>query len=303
MLLITGGTGFIGNELSSRIKTARYVVRREARQKFSDTFIINNLDSETDWSGAFRDIDTIIHLAGVAHRSNIDVTRYNEINNLGTLHLAREASKSGVKRFVFVSSIGVNGSQTSPYMPFSSTTEVSPHNPYAQSKYDAEIGLKQIARETGLELVIVRPTLVYGPNSPGNFDALVRMIKILPILPFGLTKNRRDFISVQNLSCLLIECASNPKASGHIFLASDGGPVSTKDFVNAVAKSLSKRVFHLPIPESLMRILGKLVGKEAMIDQLFGSLEVDSSNIHAILGWTPPFTMEYSLSSLIHTKK
>lgn len=302
-MLITGATGFIGNDLSRRIKTARYVVRKEARQRFSDTFIINSLDSETDWSSAFRDIDTIIHLAGIAHRPNVDAMTYTQVNTLGTLHLAREASKSGVKRFVFVSSIGVNGSQTSPDMPFSPYTEVNPHNPYAKSKYDAEIGLKQIARETGLELVIVRPTLVYGPNSPGNFDSLVKMVKILPILPFGLTKNRRNFISVQNLSCFLIECASNPNASGHTFLASEGKAVSTKDFTSAVAKGLRKRVFQLPIPESVIRFLAKLVGKEVVIDQLFGSLEVDTSNIDTILGWAPPLTMEEALASLKDSEK
>ncbi|EOA6616084.1 TPA: NAD-dependent epimerase/dehydratase family protein [Vibrio vulnificus] len=302
MLLVTGATGFIGSHLSKNIKSARYVVLNKNECSFADTYHVDSINGSTPWSGAFHGIDAIVHLAGVAHRNNPSSYGYKEVNTEGTIQLANEAVKAGVKRFVFVSSIGVNGTSTQA-KPFSLDSEPSPHNDYARSKYDAEIGLKKIAKETGLEVVIVRPTLVYGPDAPGNFGMLTKLIKRLPVLPFGLATNRRDFISVQNLTALLVTCATHPNAAGHTFLASDSETVSIKEFTNAIAKGLGKKVFQLPVPLTLMRLAGKLTGKSAMIEQLYGNLEVDSSNIKEVLGWTPPFTMEQSMAFLKHTDK
>ena len=203
----------------------------------------------------------------------------------------------GISRFVFVSSIGVNGASTS-RRPFSVYSEPTPNNAYARSKYEAELGLKKIAEKTGLEVVIVRPTLVFGHDAPGNFGALTRLVNKLPILPFGLANNRRDFISVQNLADLLVTCATHPNAVGHTFLASDGETVSVKQFTNAIADGLGKKVIQLPVPVSVMRLVGKLTGKSAMIEQLYGNLEVDSSNIKEVLGWTPPLTMRQAMATL-----
>ncbi|GHX41113.1 UDP-glucose 4-epimerase [Vibrio cholerae] len=302
MLLVTGATGFIGGHLSKNIKSARYVVLNRNECSFADTYHVDSINGSTTWSGAFHGIDAIVHLAGVAHRNNSSSYGYKEVNTEGTIQLANEAVKAGVKRFVFVSSIGVNGTSTQA-KPFSLDSEPSPHNDYARSKYDAEIGLKKIAKETGLEVVIVRPTLVYGPNAPGNFGMLTKLIKRLPVLPFGLATNRRDFISVQNLAALLVTCATHPSAAGHTFLASDSETVSIKEFTNAIAKGLGKKVFQLPVPVALMRSAGKLVGKSDMIEQLYDNLEVDSSNIKEVLGWTPPYTMEQSMALLKHTDK
>ncbi|EHS7464940.1 NAD-dependent epimerase/dehydratase family protein [Vibrio cholerae] len=302
MLLVTGATGFIGGHLSKNIKSARYVVLNRNECSFADTYHVDSINGSTTWSGAFHGIDAIVHLAGVAHRNNSSSYGYKEVNTEGTIQLANEAVKAGVKRFVFVSSIGVNGTSTQA-KPFSLDSEPSPHNDYARSKYDAEIGLKKIAKETGLEVVIVRPTLVYGPNAPGNFGMLTKLIKRLPVLPFGLATNRRDFISVQNLTALLVTCATHPSAAGHTFLASDSETVSIKEFTNAIAKGLGKKVFQLPVPVALMRSAGKLVGKSDMIEQLYDNLEVDSSNIKEVLGWTPPYTMEQSMALLKHTDK
>ncbi|HHG3045649.1 TPA: NAD-dependent epimerase/dehydratase family protein [Vibrio parahaemolyticus] len=295
--LVTGTTGFVGKEVSKRLTNVRHVIRTDTANEYLNTFKIDSLDSTTDWTGAFDNVSTVLHLAGLAHSNKFTLTQYKSINVEGTVKLALEAAKAGVKRFVFVSSIGVNGTLTHKE-PFNAKSKPSPHNQYAQSKYDAELGLKKLAEEVGLEVVIVRPTLVYGPGAPGNFGMLTRLVSRLPILPFGMANNRRDFIAVQNLADLLVTCVTHPNAAGHTFLASDGETVSTKDFTNAIADGLGKRVTQLPLPVGVMRLLGKLTGKSTMIEQLYGNLEVDSSNLHEVLGWTPPLTMKQAMATL-----
>ncbi|MGL4191305.1 MAG: NAD-dependent epimerase/dehydratase family protein [Vibrio sp.] len=296
-VLLTGSTGFVGSHLVAKYSIFKHVVRTSDIHSLGSVYVIESIDSTTNWSKAFEGVDAVIHLAGLAHSAHYSTQNYQDVNVGGTLRLASEARKAGVQRLVFVSSIGVNGNKIT-NKAFEHTDEVKPHNAYAQSKYDAELGLKKIAEETGLEVVIVRPTLVYGPNAPGNFGMLTKLVKKLPILPFGLANNRRDFIAVQNLADLLITCATHPNAAGHTFLASESETVSTKQFTNAIAKGLGKNVIQLPIPVSLMRLTGWLIGKSAMIEQLFGNLEVDSSNIQQVLGWTPPFTMEQAMAQL-----
>ncbi|EIO3979356.1 TPA: NAD-dependent epimerase/dehydratase family protein [Vibrio vulnificus] len=301
-IVLTGATGFVGRELTKLKRDFRCVVRLGEIYSFNDTYTVPSIDSSTEWAGCFYGVDSLIHLAGLAHNKTFSASDYHSVNTAGTLKLALNAAEAGVRRFVFVSSIGVNGTSTQAE-PFTLDSEPSPHNDYARSKYDAEIGLKKIAKETGLEVVIVRPTLVYGPDAPGNFGMLTKLIKRLPVLPFGFATNRRDFISVQNLADLLVTCATHPNAAGHTFLASDGETVSIKEFTNAIAKGLDKKIFQLPVTVTLMRLAGKLTGKSAMVEQLYGNLEVDSSHIKEVLGWTPPFTMEQSMAFLKHTDK
>ncbi|HFI8806781.1 NAD-dependent epimerase/dehydratase family protein [Escherichia coli] len=297
MIMLTGATGFVGGAvLAQLMQQPDFVIRTFSRRATDGlsvnttpnlSHVIGNIDGATDYSAAINGVDVVIHCAARAHimrdESTEPLVEYRRVNLEGTLNLAQQAADAGVKRFVFVSSIGVNGASTIDN-PFTSHAKEQPHNAYAQSKYDAELGLKKIGEETGLEVVIVRPTLVYGPNAPGNFGMLTKLVKKLPILPFGLANNRRDFIAVQNLADLLITCATHPNAAGHTFLASESETVSTKQFTNAIAKGLGKKVIQLPIPVSLMRLAGRLVGKSAMIEQLFGNLEVDSSNIQQVLG-------------------
>lgn len=296
-ILVTGGTGFVGRNLSNLIGDARYVVRNSKVDHYKDTFSIEGLNAETDWSGAFKGIRTVIHLAGLAHCKSVGDDDFDMVNTQGTLHLAKESALNGVKRFVFVSSIGVNG-LLSNSTPFNYKTIPQPHNSYARSKLNAEIGLREISEESGLEVVIVRPTLVYAVDAPGNFGLLTKLVQKLPLLPFGLANNKRDFIAVQNLADLLITCANHPDAAGHTFLASDGETVSIKDFTNAIAKGLGKKLVQLPIPVSLMYFAARLVGKHAMAEQLLGNLQVDSSNAQEVLGWVPPYTMEQAMASL-----
>ncbi|GIC16470.1 UDP-glucose 4-epimerase [Vibrio cholerae] len=300
MILLTGASGFIGKSLSSLNLPIRRVLRAypDDSDQITDFVVVSDIADSLQLSGAFNDVKSVIHLAGVAHHTGSNSLEfYNDTNVKGTLTLAEEASRANVKRFVFVSSIGVNGTSTigAPFTPHS--TE-NPHNHYAQSKYDAELGLKKIAENTGLEVVIVRPVLVYGVNAPGNFGLLTKLVSKLPILPFGLVNNRRDFIAVQNLADLLVTCATHPAAAGHTFLASDCETVSTKHFTNAIAEGLGKKVVQVPIPVNLMRFVGKLTGKSTMIEQLCGDLEVDSSNIKEVLGWTPPLTMKQAMATL-----
>jgi nucleoside-diphosphate-sugar epimerase len=302
-VLLTGATGFVGNNVES-INSAlfRCVVRTGEKFSFSNSYLISDLSEYTNWDDAFTDCRSVIHLAGLAHSHSYSEKDYRTVNVDGTLHFASEAAKAGVKRFVFVSSIGVNGTKTNQLV-FSTTSDVNPHNAYAQSKYDAEVGLKRIAEETGLEVVIVRPTLVYGLNAPGNFGSLTKLVQKFPFLPFGLSDNKRDFIAVQNLADLLLTCSNHPNAAGHTFLASDGETVSIKVFTNAIAKGLNKTLIQLPVPISLMRLGARLVGKLSIAEQLLGNLQVDSSNAHEVLGWSPPYTMEQAMASLSESKK
>jgi nucleoside-diphosphate-sugar epimerase len=300
-LLITGATGFVGNKLAEIVEDARFVIRNHQNCDFSDTFNIANFDQHTKWDGAFKGVHSIIHLAGLAHSKSLSDNDFDTVNTMGTLHFAKQAVLAGVKRFVFVSSIGVNGPFTF-RIPFHSIDVPYPQNPYARSKYNAELALKQLSETTGLEVVIVRPPLIYGPNAPGNFGALNSLASKLSFLPFGLINNRRSFISVQNLADLLVTCAKHPDANGHIFLASENETVSIKEFTNAIAKGHGTKLIQLPVPVWLMRLAGKLLFKSAMVEQLVSNLEVDSSNLKEVLDWVPPYTMEESMAFLKQEK-
>ncbi|MEN9018522.1 MAG: NAD-dependent epimerase/dehydratase family protein [Hellea sp.] len=298
-ILVTGATGFIGKSIIENYKHCRMVIRNKSSKKLSknNSFLINNLDGTTSWEGAFHNINTIIHLAGLAHVNTFSKENYWSTNVDGTLRLAKQASLNGVKRFVFVSSIGVNGTSTYD-KPFSPESEPTPHNMYASSKYIAELGLQKISEETGLEIVIVRPTLVYGPDAPGSFGYLSNLVKYSPCLPFGAINNKRSFISVQNLADLLITCATHSNAPGNTFLASDCKSVSIKKFTNGIAKGLGTNLVQLPVPVNLIRLAGNFLGKSAMVEQMVGNLEVDSTNLKTILDWTPPYTLEESMAFL-----
>ncbi|CAH7385961.1 UDP-glucose 4-epimerase [Vibrio chagasii] len=296
MIAISGASGFIGSQLMSQISDAIPIYRGNEASSLNAIFV-NKIDGNTDWSGKLKNINAIIHLAGVAHSKKLSFTEFEDVNFHGTLNLARSSYHAGVKRFVYVSTIGVLGAN-SLSAPFATESKTSPHDDYSFVKLKTETELIKFSKETGLELVIIRPPLVYGAGAPGNFGALTQLIAKVPLLPFGLVKNKRDFISVLNLAHLLSLCATHPKAAGNIFLASDSETVSIKEFTNAMAKGLGKKVYQLPIPLWLMRIAGKLLGKSAMIEQLVGNLQVDSSDLRKVLGWTPPYTMGESMALL-----
>ncbi|WP_166378382.1 NAD-dependent epimerase/dehydratase family protein [Pseudoalteromonas sp. Z9A4] len=293
---ITGATGFIGKELligcpndievlaltRKSIKTNKYI-------KYDDLFDVK--------AEHLVGCESFVHLAGVAHTVVTDPDTYTQYNTKLVAHLANEAVKANVKRFIFISTIGVNG-LNSGKEPFKPTDSGNPHNDYARSKYNAEQELQTIAKDTGLEVVIIRPVLVYGKEAPGSFSLLLKMISKFGILPFGFVKNKRSFIAVQNLADFIVLCLKHEKAAGQIFLASDGTAVSTKAFSNSIAKGINKRLLQLPVPVFLMKFAINLLGKPALSKQLFDDLEVDSSNMFQLLNWTPPYTMNSAIRQL-----
>ncbi|NGZ15707.1 NAD-dependent epimerase/dehydratase family protein [Vibrio aestuarianus] len=303
-ILLTGSSGFVGSHFSSDTSIKRIVVRENDNCDHweCEQYTISALNGQTDWSGAFSDIGAIIHLAALAHSRTFTSDDYQQVNVDGALHLAREAALAGVKRFVFVSSIGVHGPNTFKE-PFTPTSPLVPDNDYTRSKLSAEQGLKTIAKETGLEVVIVRPTLVYGADAPGNFGLLSKLIARVPFLPFGSIKNKRDFISAQNLADLLLRCATHSNASGHVFLASEGQTVSVGEFTNQIARGLNRKIIQFPVPAGLFRLAGRLTGKTQLVEQLVGNLHVDNSNLKQQLNWIPPYSMEEVMSQLNKGRK
>lgn len=306
MILLTGASGFVGSHMLKSSKLPITALFREEDKKndainYHPSTFVPSLDERTDFSLALKGINAVVHLAGIAHSKAKCDNDYFKINVDGTLNLAKQAANSGVSRFVFISSVGVNGSKTE-RTPFLTNDQPHPHNAYARSKYEAELGLRAISKETGMELVIIRPTLVYGIDAPGNFGQLLRFVSRFNILPFGLVKNRRNFVSIQNLVDLIDTCIIHNAAPGHIFFASDGDSISIKDFTNAIGKGIGRKVYQLPIPVGLIKLLGTISGKSQVIEQVCGNLEVDSSDLNKILDWVPPLSLEQSMALLSDNK-
>jgi nucleoside-diphosphate-sugar epimerase len=301
-LLITGANGFIGSFLCKTIKDSYTIVkqvRKTDKKKLSKSHEIElNINGETDWLSHLIGVDTIVHLASIAHNSSDDFIVINEVNVYGTAQLAKQAANAGVKRFIYISSISVLGCDTTGKKPLDDFSIVSPHSQNAWSKLNAENLLLKIADETDLEVVIIRPVLVYGANAPGNFGKLVNLINKVLVLPFGLCNNKRSFISVDNLSNFISVCIEHPKAKNEVFCISDGNDVSIREFTDGIAKGLNKRLIQLPIPVSIFKLVGKITGKSEPIEQLIGDLQVDSSKARDLLDWTPPITMAETFNKL-----
>lgn len=303
-VLITGSKGFIGSNLTNKLKLTHTVIGhgRSSCSLDTDDFLKVNIDSQSNWKEHLIGINTIVHLAAVAHNNSNDPEYINEVNVKGTINLAEQAAKSGVKRFVFISSIGVLGNSTTNTLTFDEHSIAAAHSQYAQSKLDAEIALLKIAEETELEVVIIRPVLVYGVSAPGNFGKLVKLVQKTPFLPFALCRNKRSFISVDNLTDFISTCVEHPNAKNEVFCISDGVDVSIKEFTNGIAKGLSKNLIQIAIPIFIIKLVGRLAGKSEMIDQLVGNLQVDSSKAKKLLDWTPPVTMVKTLSKITNNK-
>jgi nucleoside-diphosphate-sugar epimerase len=305
-LFIIGATGFVGSALIKRLLqenvrlTAAVLAGEDAGHlpAVVDRVTIEPLSESSDYTTVLQDMDIVIHLAARVHIMQDTATdplqEFRKVNLHGTERLARHAAQAGVRRFVFMSTIGVNGN-TSGSRAFTESDDPSPHNPYSISKLEAEIGLREISKNTGMELVVVRAPLVYGPGNPGNFLSLIRIIaKGIP-LPLASIHNRKSFLYVDNLADALACCATHPNAAGQAYLVSDGEDVSTPELIKRVSAVLGKPARLLPFPPGLMRIAGRVLGRSSAVERLVGSLQVDSSKIHRELGWTPPFTMEQGL--------
>ncbi len=221
------------------------------------------------------------------------VADYQRVNVSGTLKLAQQAAHAGVRRFIFISSIGVNGNVSK--RPFSADGHPHPAEAYAQSKWQAEQALWGIQKQTGMEVVIIRPPLVYGPDAPGNFGSLVRWVEKGVPLPLGAIHNKRSLVGIDNLVDLIIRCIDHPAAANQIFLAGDGEDLSTTELLRGVGKAMGKPARLIPVPAGLLQFGATLLGKKAMAQRLLGSLQVDISKTCELLDWKPPYTVEEGL--------
>lgn len=305
-ILVTGATGFVGQALCKRLANDSFTVRCAVRlsdhlasAQFSriERFIIEDIGPDTDWSKALPGIDTIVHLAARVHVINDKdadpPAEFRRINVSGTEHLAREAAKAGVKRFIFLSSIKVNGEGKN--TPYSEAQSVHPSDPYGISKWEAEQALRRIETETGMKVIIIRPPLVYGPGVKANFLNLIKLVNSGIPLPLASVSNKRSLIYIENLVDAIVSCIRNPNAAGQTYLVSDGEDVSTPELARRLASALGRPARLFPFPAGLMGIAGKLMGKSELVDRLIGSLLINSSKIHRDLGWKPPCTMELGL--------
>lgn len=292
--LITGATGFIGRALTKKLSAdglnLRLVVRNPKAAESYDHFLVSSINEDTSWSDAFGDVHSVVHIAGLAHvlsSSNEEELKkkFESVNTLGTLRLARDAAAAGVKRFVFISTIGVNG--LSNKKPFTSKDVPAPVDFYAESKLNAEIGLIEIAKQTGMEVVIIRPPLVYGPDAPGNFGKLAKLAQTGLPLPLGAIHNSKSFVGIDNLVDFIATSLTHPNAAGKTLLVSDDCDVSTTELLKVMAEVSGKRSWLIPVPVAVLRILGKMLGQQGTIERLCDSLSIDISESKNILGWKP----------------
>jgi UDP-glucose 4-epimerase len=298
MILITGSNGFLASyflEKKPQLEV-RLIDRNKSNQSKYD-FFQASIDSCTNYIDILKDIKTVIHCAARVHvmddESHDPLNDYREVNTAGTMNLARQAVEAGVKRFIFISSIKVNGESTQLDHPFRSSDRRSPEDFYGQSKSEAEEQLLLCAEETGLEVVIIRPTLVYGPNVKANFASLLNLVSKGFPLPFGcINDNQRSLVSVNNLVDLIVTCIKHPKAVNQVFLVSDDNDLSTASMVNYMSKALGKNNRLLPVPLWCFRLVGNLTGKKDVINRLLGSLQVDISHTKETLDWVPPQSVE-----------
>ena len=301
---MTGANGFVGKplcvELLRQGQTVRAVTRSANSQAENiDAVSVCTIDGETDWAFALPDVNVVIHLAARVHvmkDTAIDaLAECRRINVEGTLNLARQAVKSGVKRFIFISSIKVNGESTLLGQPYTAEDEPAPVDPYGISKREAEEALRQLAGETGLEVVIIRPPLIYGPGVKANFRSMMHWLdKGIP-LPLGAIHNQRSLVALDNLIDLIVTCIHHPAAANQIFLAGDGEDLSTTGLLQRMAAALNKKVRLIPVPEPLLIWGAKLLGKQAIAQRLCGSLQVDISKAHDLLDWKPPVSVDEAL--------
>lgn len=305
-VLVTGANGFIGSALCAELVHREYsvhgVVRELSRsiELRCEITTVGDIGSDTDWSRSLIGVDAIVHLAARVHVMQDTATdplaEFRKVNVFGTERLAREAARAGVRRFVYVSSIKVNGESTDAHSgDFTEKNAPNPQDPYGVSKWEAEQAMHCVAQETGLEVVIVRPPLVYGPGVGANFLRLLRFVRKGVPLPFGAINNQRSLVYVGNLVDAIITCLEHPTAASQTYLISDGEDVSTPELIRRIAHALGRPARLLPVPPALLRVAGRLTGKSAEVDRLLDSLVIDSSKIRRGLGWKPPFTMEQGL--------
>lgn len=303
-ILVTGANGFIGQALCELMRkqgmSFRTVVRASgAGSSGPDSVTVGAIDGDTDWSRALPDIDVVIHLAARVHVmrdiASDPLAEFRRVNVAGSLNLARQAAASGVRRFIYISSIKVNGEETQLDKPYTDEDQPAPVDPYGISKREAEDALRRLSAGSGMEVVIIRPPLVYGPGVEGNFLSMMRWLdKGIP-LPLAAINNKRSLVAVDNLVDLIITCIEHPAAANQIFMAGDGEDMSTTQLLRRTAAALGKSARLWPAPVPVLSVCAGLLGKGAAIRRLCTSLQVDIARTRQVLGWTPPITVEQAL--------
>lgn len=292
--LVTGANGFIGRHLCARLledgRDVRALVRSTTNPLPGAHYVIGELTDEAVLVEALTGVQCVVHLAGRAHQLNdtsaSPLDDFRAINRDATVSFAKQCIAAGVRRFVFISSIGVNGAETL-RAPITEMSDPAPHAPYAVSKWEAEVELQDLLRNSAMELVIIRPPLVYAAHAPGNFKRLLKLVSLGVPLPFGLVNNRRSMISLANLTDLIRLCMDHPKAAGELFVVSDGEDLSLPEILKHLGTGMSRRCSLLPVPVGLMTCAAAIVGKSSMVNQLCGSLVVNSAKSRTLLGWVP----------------
>ena len=303
-VLVTGASGFIGKSLCEELVGQNKLVIAAVRVNYVEcagveSRQVGEIENTTDWSKILNNMSVVVHLAArvhVMHDNALNpLEEFRKVNVHGTLQLAREAAKAGVKRFIFVSSIKVNGESSEIGKPFTAADLPSPQDAYGISKLEAEQGLKLIAQQTGMEVVIIRPPLVYGDGVKANFANMLRMIKRSIPLPFGAIHNKRSFVFIGNLVSLIVRCIEHPNAANQTFLVSDGCDLSTTQLLRACAAALGVETRIFSVPKKLIEVVAAILGKQDVAQRLCGNLQVDISKARALLDWAPPFTVEEGL--------
>ena len=304
-ILLTGATGFLGSAVAQALQADPKYVLAVVKRRVSDLegftlgHLVPSLDSASDWRAALRNCDVVIHAAARVHVMREDacdpLSAYRKVNVEGTLNLARQAATAGVKRFIFISSIKVNGESTVAGQPFTAENIPAPEDPYGASKLEAEQALMGLAAYSEMEIVIIRPPLVYGPGVKGNFASMSKLVAKGYPLPLGAIHNRRSLVALDNLVDLIIRCINHPAAAGQVFLAADGEDLSTSDLLRRMAKAMGQPSRLIPVPGCVLQLGGALLGKRKVSQRLLGSLQVDISKARELLGWVPPISVDEGL--------
>ena len=301
-VLLTGASGFIGQTLSRRLSEAEHFLTILSRNSL--TALIEPWDrrvcqADESAHSLIADKDCIIHLAARVHVMqdvSVDpITEFRRVNVQGTLNLARQAAAAGVRRFVFISTVKVNGESTQTGVPFTADDTPAPLDAYGVSKMEAEHGLREVAAQTGMEVVIIRPPLVYGPGVKANFAAMMRWLQRGVPLPLGAIDNQRSLVAIDNLVDLIVLCLKHPAAANQTFLVSDGEDVSTTALLFRMGQAMGRPARLLPVPSSVLKLAGALLGKSDVVQRLCGSLQVDIAKTQDLLGWTPPVSLDEGL--------
>jgi nucleoside-diphosphate-sugar epimerase len=305
-LLVTGASGFVGMELIRYLyEMHRFQIIAALHHQVPafptgvESVQVADLTAFTDWSMALAGVETVVHLAARVHvihdLSRNPLDEFRQVNVAGTLNLARQAAVAGVKRFIFLSSVKVNGECTHPGYPYSEQDIPAPQDPYGISKHEAEEGLRQLAKETGMAVTIIRPPLVYGYGVKANFRNLLLWLKKGIPLPLGAIHNQRSFVALDNLIDFILTCILHPNAANQTFLVADGEDLSTPELLQRAGLALGKPVRLLPVAAGMLHLGATLIGKKAMTQRLCGSLQVDISKARELLNWAPPMSVDEGL--------